>query len=296
MIDKFNFYDIYGYFVPGLALLAVLWLPFGLLKDQWPSADWGSAIVGVVAAYLLGHLLQAVAGKVVPSRTHAGRFPSAALLDKDSTIAAPLQDMLANSIEGKFGLELKPGQPQSDSTDAVRDEASNIVRLLLVRDKGTSYSEQFEGMYSLSRGLFAALCVAVAYWFGWGSGVCQRRWTEMIASFVIVLALVVSSIIGYEVTVRSNRLKADVQQKLWYWYALSLLVTLFCVGYVLGGRHAVTRLVAGDLALAALAAVPLAIRTYGQYKSFTESYAKAIWHDYLAYLSKASLGSTDSDE
>ena len=52
MIDKFNFYDIYGYFVPGLALLAVLWLPFGLLKQGWPSADWGSALVAVVAAYL----------------------------------------------------------------------------------------------------------------------------------------------------------------------------------------------------------------------------------------------------
>ena len=118
----------------------------------------------------------------------------------------------------------------------------------------------------------------------------------MIASFVIVLALVVSSIIGYEVTVRSDRLKANIQQQLWYGYALCLLMTLFCVGYVLSGRHAVTRLVAGDLTLAALAAVPLAIRTYGQYKSFTESYAKAIWHDYLAYLSKAPSGSTDSDK
>ncbi|PYT29338.1 MAG: hypothetical protein DMG57_11970 [Acidobacteria bacterium] len=68
MIEKFNFYDIYGYFLPGAAFLAVLWAPFGLVRKSWPSSDWTSAIIAAAFAYILGHLIQSVVTNAIPSR------------------------------------------------------------------------------------------------------------------------------------------------------------------------------------------------------------------------------------
>jgi hypothetical protein len=85
MIEKFNFYDVYGYFLPGFALAALLYLPFGLIGGRWPSATLADGVAAVIIAYLAGHLLQTIALHAAPSQTKdaAGemRFPSDVLLD-----------------------------------------------------------------------------------------------------------------------------------------------------------------------------------------------------------------------
>src|ERR1700757_3434992 len=58
MIDRFNFFDIYGYLLPGGFLLALLWLPFGFVLCKWPPADLGSAALALALAYISGHLLR----------------------------------------------------------------------------------------------------------------------------------------------------------------------------------------------------------------------------------------------
>jgi hypothetical protein len=65
---KFNFYDIYGFALPGFLLVAILWLPFGLIQKSWPDPELSSALIGVVLVYIAGHLLQTVARQVLPSR------------------------------------------------------------------------------------------------------------------------------------------------------------------------------------------------------------------------------------
>lgn len=45
MVEKFNFYDIYGYLIPGLVLIGLLWVPIGLLWHVWPKAEVTSAIL-----------------------------------------------------------------------------------------------------------------------------------------------------------------------------------------------------------------------------------------------------------
>jgi len=57
LIEKFNFYDIYGYFVPGATFLAIRWIPFGIVRNSWPSSTWSSAIIAAAFAYILGHLV-----------------------------------------------------------------------------------------------------------------------------------------------------------------------------------------------------------------------------------------------
>jgi len=68
MIKQFNFYDVYGYLLPGLALCAVLYAPVGWARHEWPSPDLGSAVLAIVLAYIVGHLLQRWAERLAPAK------------------------------------------------------------------------------------------------------------------------------------------------------------------------------------------------------------------------------------
>jgi len=35
MIERFNFFDVYGYLLPGGLLMVLTWLPFGLISGRW---------------------------------------------------------------------------------------------------------------------------------------------------------------------------------------------------------------------------------------------------------------------
>ena len=88
MIKQFNFYDIYGYLLPGMLLFALLWLPTGILTQSWPDQDLSKALFLAVLTYITGHILQTIASSVVPStvldRVKQRRFPSELLLDKSN--------------------------------------------------------------------------------------------------------------------------------------------------------------------------------------------------------------------
>jgi hypothetical protein len=61
MIDRFNFYDVYGYLLPGLALVALLGLPGVMIAGNLPSSELVSALAAVAAAYVIGQLAHAFA-------------------------------------------------------------------------------------------------------------------------------------------------------------------------------------------------------------------------------------------
>ena len=67
MIDRFNFYDIYGDVLPGTLLIGIFWLPFGLASTSLPSSEISSTLLLLVLAYIAGHLMQMVALAVVPT-------------------------------------------------------------------------------------------------------------------------------------------------------------------------------------------------------------------------------------
>lgn len=112
MIQNFNFYDIYGYLLPGLALLGLLWLPFGLLTGKLPATEWTSAVVGIALAYITGHVLQNFAFKIIPSTVkdskENSRYPSELLLDaENTTFTSEFKRRLAEQIRSSFGLEVE---------------------------------------------------------------------------------------------------------------------------------------------------------------------------------------------
>src|ERR1041384_1631273 len=103
---KFNFYDIYGFALPGFLLLAALWLPFGLIKHNWPDVQFSSALVGVIFAYFTGLVLYFVANFTLPSDLYSGRYPSTALLDpEDPIFAYKVKVKLEEQIHLLFGLD-----------------------------------------------------------------------------------------------------------------------------------------------------------------------------------------------
>ena len=73
MIEKFNFFDVYVYLLPGMALLGLIWLPFGIVAGKWPPADWSSALLLLAAAYIVGHVLYYPAKVALPTKS-SGRY------------------------------------------------------------------------------------------------------------------------------------------------------------------------------------------------------------------------------
>lgn len=172
MIDRFNFYDVYAYLIPGFVLLIVLWLPFGLTGTGWPDADLASALVGLVTAYVLGHVLHVLSHASIPVKIE-GRFPSDLILEGKGRHFSPvLAEAVKKAIGARYGLDLfdrsgpadhsngEGGQPsgaesaktESANTEQHRWDALQLCRDALVREGLGKYAEQFQGMYALLRG------------------------------------------------------------------------------------------------------------------------------------------------
>ena len=109
MIPNLNFYDIYGYLLPGLTLLSLIWLPFGLIQRQLPSEKWSSAFVAIVLGYIAGHILQIIVQSTLPSDNKyyfARRFPSDRILEADdSALTRLFKTRLAGRIKDCFGID-----------------------------------------------------------------------------------------------------------------------------------------------------------------------------------------------
>ncbi|MGC2467573.1 MAG: hypothetical protein WA517_20435 [Candidatus Acidiferrum sp.] len=282
MIEKFNFYDIYGYFLPGLALLGVFWLPFGLVRHAWSAGDWTSAIVGAALAYLLGHLLQIVATRTVPSRTakdSAGkaRYASDTIFDPDSELASGAKLKIAALVKEQFGLDLHADQRGDSEVDKQRNSGFLLARQVLIQGKAVSYAEQFQGMYALMRGLMVALVVAAAYWSGWAASVVGTQWfIGGAVAIVTVATLLLVNIglycLGQNVPLRLERTCA------WFF-----LTAFFALGSIASLSYGTPTSYDALLLLFAAWALLMASRTYDAYRFFAGRFASTVWRDFLAY-------------
>ncbi len=104
MIDRFNFFDIYGYLLPGGLLLALLWLPFALVLGKWPPADWGSAALALALAYACGHLLRNFAEAAFSSTFKDPRAEPAGLHNF-------CRQLLSNFVDAAFPTKPKDEEP-----------------------------------------------------------------------------------------------------------------------------------------------------------------------------------------
>jgi hypothetical protein len=186
MSDRFNFYDLYGYVVPGFVLIALFWLPFGWTGQGWPSAGWTSAAAAFAVSYVAGILLQSIGTEAVPSKTgnagNGGRYPSNLILDDvNTTFSSEFKTKLKALIIADFSLPV--------DTDLERADAFRACRSALVANKMAKYAEQFQGLYALARGLLLSIGLAVPFFLGWAIGVFRAPlfewdWWSVVATLV----------------------------------------------------------------------------------------------------------------
>jgi hypothetical protein len=300
LIDKFNFYDIYGYFLPGAAFLAVLWIPFGLVRHSWPSSEWSSALIAAVFAYIVGHLIQSVATNAIPSWKAKStdttiRYPSEVYLDATNTeLPTPAKQKINELMKAQFGLNLRVDQSGDSTIDKVRNNAFLLARQILIQGKAVSYAEQFQGMYALTRGLVSVFALAFVYWLGWAAAIVKNRW--IVSGAVFVMAGSVLILMNISAVMLRNILDASRKRKFELGYAVFLLISFLSIGYALGVRYTATRGQSALLAFLAAWAFIASLRAYGAYKFFAGRFASTVWWDYLAYNVKAAGGSSAPDE
>lgn len=291
MTIKFNFYDIYGFALPGFLLLAVLWLPFGLIDNQWPDAEFSSALVGVIFAYFAGHVLQTVAQNAIPSRFIDGRFPSVVFLDKgDENFTAEFKKRLAHQIRTTFDLDVALDASGREA-DKVRNDAFFLCRSALIKSKTVVYPEQFEGLYALMRGLSAAFGIAVVYYLGWAyAGLLHRFRPSVFGSWHWSgLAVLAGIVIASFALVAADRFKDPTKYpKSWPKYSKcvmigSLLLAAFATGYYLGLSNVRTSEHQGQFIAAAVFSFFASERCYAGYKRFAEEFARAVYRDFSNY-------------
>ncbi|HEY6252375.1 MAG TPA: hypothetical protein VI685_20665 [Candidatus Angelobacter sp.] len=292
MIDKFNFYDIFGYFLPGASLLLLLWLPFGLVRKSWPASDLGSAVIGVVVAYVAGHFLQMICTKVIPSTVALGqhkrpRYPSDVVIDKDnSNLSIDFKKKLEARVKEKFDLDIGVEQPESKELDQVRRDAFFLARHILIRAKQVSYAEQFEGLYTLTRNLAGALAIACVNYIGWAVSIVRRTWLDCVVIVIVTVSLLAAATFAAQLLREQKDLQESFGKNASMWLerlsALALMLTALGVGYWTGRRYEVTPVKMGELAVCGIGALLGALRCYSAYKSFTNSFAITIWRDFFA--------------
>jgi hypothetical protein len=290
MIERFNFYDVYGYFLPGLVFLTLIWLPFGLIQHFWPAKELSFAIATIVFAYVVGHLLQSLAHSALPSVTKDSqgkpRFPSDLVLDSDSTtFSKEFKAKLATIVTNAFALDLAIETPAAKIDDPItrrRQDAFFWSRAVLLKQEIAAYTEQFEGLYSLMRGLATAFGFGFAYITGWGLSYFKNQCFQIAAIVAIlaglIAATIMTAILQFTSSGRKNRSGIEKTN-----LALLMLV-LLALGYRFGLQNVSTPHQLMIVWLISLGALFSFFRCFGAYKYFAQQFAQAVWRDFAAYM------------
>lgn len=282
MIERFNFFDVYGYFLPGFVFLALLWLPFGLVAHRWPDVEVTSALLVVVVAYLMGHVMRVLARKAFPSenktKNKAPRYPSDCLLDEeDRTFSDELKKGLVESIRNRFKIEVSATGTAALAPDLVRrrrGDAFLLCRSELIRKNAAGYAEQFQGMYELTRGLSYVCALGAFYFFGWALGGFLSEWNREIPFGGVVVALVLMCVLLGSLTAER---KVPYLRGIVAWGSLVVLCLLG--GFLGSGSAATSRLVVLFLGLGVTALFASGLSWFA-YKGFTREFAATVYRDF----------------
>jgi len=213
MIDRFNFYDIYGYLLPGVLLFSSIWIPLGVLTGRWPPAEWSSAILVLALAYVIGHILHSLSDAALPfefkDKKGNKRPPSDLLLDKDEDQVltkglGDLKEKLGKQICDDFKIDVKAESAWDERLIMPRLNAFLQCRNLLIRQKAASYAEQQQGMYVLMRGAAAALLLSCVLYAGMGIGLSIFPYRPCL-QFIGLTLLAVLFLLMLTAAIDSNR-------------------------------------------------------------------------------------------
>ena len=302
MSERFNFYDIYGYLIPGFALLGLLWLPLGIASGEAPNLGFADALGGLLVAYILGHILAGITKRVFPSGRRVAsndiRRPSDDLLDRSQNPnAGEYISRLETKIKDEFGIDLTKESLSEQERVELGREAFLMCRARLVLLRRGGYAEQFQGMYSMMRGVSVAGLVAAYYLLGWLASSArlgleqQHGWSSgfpvnfaLGGPFPVNFAWVLVLFAGLDVwATRSERTAAGPVQLDWPTTVLSFLVLAASrVGFLLGKGNPSLAARPGLIVALAAGAIFLANRCYGSNEYFARTFAETVYREFLA--------------
>jgi hypothetical protein len=183
----------------------------------------------------------------------------------------------------------------------------------LLKDKKTSYWEQFEGLYALMRNVSAACAIAAPYFLGCGvafsrkigalSGFPQRdswaNWGAVLILFFAVKVVQFSLPPGRKNEGQSILEENDHQQEEKN-STIALRLSLLCVAFLAGlllclGRKDLQPPVEGPFIMLgmALAAVIVSVRCYMAYNGFARLFAEHVWRDFATLEKPLPTGPPD---
>lgn len=293
MIERFNFYDVYGYLIPGFAWLLLLAIPFHLIF-RFAALSATEFTASLVVSYLAGHLLDGLARQFIPSESHEipgadgkprKEYRSVAVLwdqyPHADKLSKPVQDALADKFSARFGYD--PLKLPFDANAVA--QMFFLCRTSLSQAKLASYVEQYQGMNSLTRSLSLAFCTAaVSYttWTvasAWQLRATSARWIAPYAILVAggVAAFVVRNAINndakrYRKTIASFAVTVE---------NLGLLTILVAVAIAFSRWQPLTLRQCYGLAVAAGACWLIALRLRTASESFDESLVSAVYRDFI---------------
>lgn len=282
MIERFNFYDVYGYFIPGGVTMLVVVLPLVLTgRIELPSGEWPLLIVGVVVAYLIGHLLQTMASTAIPASknlTHEKwKYPSALLVSSDdSTLTDGVKTRLETLVDSWFGLKIEPTKEANRALGSVRQDAFDLARRIVV--KSANYAEQYEGLYAMMRGLTAALWVGAAYMAGWTLALWYTLTVYRAAGIVFTLSLIGFALLSLGHFAQAKALeRVDVSRLSLALLGLGLLSLGYCSGVGWVNEDA-----ALEFATITIFYFAVGMRALTSSQFFALEFAKAVWIDFAS--------------
>ncbi|MGI9102194.1 MAG: hypothetical protein ACR2IF_07090 [Terriglobales bacterium] len=285
MIEKFNFYDLYGYLLPGLTLAGLLWAPFGYLSRSLPAKEISSALIVILAAYLLGHLLQTALTNAIPSKI-GGRAPSDRVIDdSDDTFDPAFRAEIAAAVRGAWAVDIKGDASTQDKAAKELSELRNktffLCREVLIQNELASYGEQFEGLYTFMRGEAISFVLGAVYFLGWTAAVYDRQCLRITADVMISVALLLLVGTG---TVRLVRRRTIATVKVCDQITLySLCGALLPAGYMLALHRSPNWHASVAFGIAAAICTFAALRFFAAYYYFALQFANAIWRGFVAY-------------
>jgi hypothetical protein len=283
VLERFNFFDVYAYLLPGLAVIGLAWVPYVLLGATLPTSALTGALALVAVAYVAGHALQTFAKDFWKSEVSwlkgKREYPSKAVLDdEDTTLPKELKTALVEHLKLRFKFE-----PQK-----AHDLALRLCRTSLKRSQNASYAEQFQGMYNFLRGSATALLFASVYYLGWyaeaevSHAKYELNWPLIVLASTALVACRQAVLWGSLFKQKGGRLDKVVKHA---FVTKAYQVGLLAISFGAGGALAVLR---GNvdfgfrfLALPA-GAVVLLVQFVTAYHSFARDFAATVFRDYWA--------------
>jgi len=288
MIERFNFFDVYGYLLPGGLLMVLTWLPFGLISGRWPSADWPETVAAAGVAYIIGHLLRALSKAAFPEKFADKngnlRYPSDLLVDERDDHVLPthklgsLKYVIAEKIGERFGIDIMISAHWSPELGLDRNVAFLKCRSVLTKANAAKYAEQQQGMYELTRGVGAAFMLAVFLYAGVSLGILLQL-TNRIGDAEIAFGIALLVLIGLAI----KRISASAAKETFWIVGWMFLVTgTIIIDAPMAGAGGSPEILSGAFVAVAMAGLSWVFSSVSlfEFRGYAISFASTVYRDF----------------